>query len=123
MATLLGDGVFGISAAETGIITHKIKYDYSHDTVELEDENNEVIGAAFSKEKVDISIDGKIPASSAFSSLLGVALTLINSIPDHLQGSITAGTTYLDGVSRETDKGEYHDISVKAVYRPSIVIA
>jgi hypothetical protein len=123
MATLLGDGVFGIASDETGIITHKLKYEYSHDTVELDSSDNEVIGVAFSKEKVDIAIDGKIPATSPFSSLLGVALTLINSMPDHLQGSISAGTTYLDGVSRETDKGEYHDISVKAVYRPSLIVA
>jgi len=123
MATLLGDGVFGISAAETGIITHKIKYDYSHDTVELEDESNEVTGVATSKEKVDVSIDGKIPASSAFSLLLTAELTLINTMPDHLQGSISAGTTYIDGVSIELDKGEYNDISIKAVYRPSLIVA
>ena len=54
MATLLGDGVFGIAAAETGVITHKITYDFSSDEVELEDESNEVIGVAFSKEKVDV---------------------------------------------------------------------
>ena len=119
----LGDGVFGLTASETGIITHKVKYDYSHDEVELEDESNEVVGVAFTKEKVDISIEGKISAISAFSSVLGAALTLINSMPDHLQGSITAGTTYISGVSIEIDKGEYNDISVTAIYRPSLIVA
>ena len=123
MATLLGDGVFGLSASETGIITHKVKYDYSQDEVELEDESNEVVGVAFSKEKVDIGIDGKIPAASPFSSTLGSALVLINAMPDHLQGSISAGTTYVSAVSIELDKGEYNDISVKAIYRPSLIVA
>ena len=123
MATLLGDGVFGLAAAETGIITHKVKYDYSHDEVELEDETNEVVGVAFSKEKVDIGIDGKIPAATPFSSAIGSALVLINAMPDYLQGSISAGTTYVSGVSIEKDKGEYNDISVKAVYRPSLIVA
>ena len=123
MATLLGtDGVFGL-VGETGILTHKVKFDYSHDTAELEDENNEVIAAAFTKEKVDIGIDGKVSGTSPFSGALASVLTLINDMPDHLNGSITAGTVYVDGISIEKDKGDYNDISVKAIYRPSLVIA
>ena len=123
MATLLGDGVFGITTAETGVITHKISYDYSQDEVELEDEANEVVGVAFSKEKIDISIDGKFPDTSPFAGAIGTALILINAIPDHIQGSISAGTTYTSSVSITKDKGEYNDLSIKAVYRPSLIVA
>ena len=123
MATTIGDGVFGLAADETGIITHTIKYSYSQDEAELENKDNEVVGVAFTKEKVDISIDGKFPAASPFSTAIGSALTLINSMPDFLQGSISAGTTYVQSVDVDQDKGEYHDISIKAVYRPSLISA
>jgi len=82
-----------------------------------------VIGVAFSKEKIDISIDGKFPAAAPFSGALGTVLVLINAIPDHIQGSISAGTTYTSSVSITKDKGEYNDLSIKAVYRPSLIVA
>ena len=123
MATTIGDGVFGLADDETGIITHTIKYSFSQDTTELEDKDNEVIGVAFTKEKVDITIDGKLPDSAAFDGKLGAALVLINTMPSYLQGSVSAGTTYIDKIDVDMDKGEYHDISLTAVYRPSLISA
>jgi hypothetical protein len=123
MANSIGDGVFGLTADETGIVTSAVKFSYSHDEAELVNYQNEVSGVTLSKEKVEISISGKIPATSAFTGQLGSALTLINDMPDHLQGSISAGTTYISSIDIDKENSDYNGIEVKATYRPSLISA
>lgn len=115
------EGVFGLSGNETGIITSKVSFSYSVEETELVDYDNEVVDVALSKEKVDITIEGKIKADSSFGGSLGAALTLVSSMPQYLEGSVSAGTSYINGIDVDREAGDYNSISVKAVYRPSLV--
>ena len=123
MATTIGDGVFGLTADETGIITTSVDLSYSHEETELVNFENEVSGVTLSKEKVEIKISGKVKATESFTNKLGAPLVLINDMPDHLQGSISAGTTYISSIDINKENSEYNGIDVTAVYRPSLISA
>lgn len=123
MATTIGDGVFGLTADETGIITTSVDLSYSHEEAELVNFENEVSGVTLSKEKVEIKISGKAKATSGFTNKLGAPLVLINDMPDHLQGSISAGTTYISSIDINKENSEYNGIDVTATYRPSLISA
>lgn len=118
-AHLLGTtGNWGIAADESGIIITDLSFDYSHQEKTVLDKAGEVIGAAFYRGTVDVKISGLVAKTSAFSTKIGAALTLANTMPAHLQAS--GGTTVLMQVSRSLNAEDFEKIDLTAVHYPAV---
>ena len=122
-ATSFGSGAFGISSAETGLILHNVTFTEKQDRKELKNHTGEVVGVTFLNETVEVKLDATLPTTSAFSGTLASALTLANSIPDHLKGSATGGSLLIDEVEVSLDAEDYKTISIQATYWPNIASA
>jgi MoaA/NifB/PqqE/SkfB family radical SAM enzyme len=118
-ATLHGDGVWGISADETGIITHNIDHNFTSDVKTLRNRTGEEIGASYYNEYVDITIDGAIPTTSAITSKIGAELTLTNALVNHLQQGV-GGTVVIGTINRKRANEDYEMISLNAKLYPYI---
>ena len=89
-ATLLGDdvGVWGPSADETGVIISDLSHDYQAGENELKARDGCTQALVLFDEKVDISLEGEVPATSAASHTIGDSLSYANSVSyDHLTAS------------------------------------
>lgn len=119
-STSFGNGVFGVPAAETGIIIENISFNYSQDKKEVKDRTGNTSGVTYYNERVEVTFSGEIPATSAFSGTLAAQLTLLNTVPDHLKGAVTGGSTLIEEVSIDYGREDYQTIEVKAVIYPNI---
>jgi len=118
-ATLLGTtGVWGITSVETGVILSDESYDYSIQEKPVLTTLGEVQGLALYGAKCEVKFDGLVPKTTPFASKLGAALTLINTIPDHMPSS--GGTTVLTSLSRTLNYEDFQKISVKATNYPAL---
>lgn len=118
-----GEGVFGIPANETGFITHSLSYNYGADKTELPDFRGDTTGVAYYNEKVEGTISGKIPVSSAFATLIAAELTLINQPDDYLQSAVSGSAVLVDTVGITKNMGEYNDIDVAFTMYPFVSLA
>ena len=100
MATSFGTttGVFGIAAQQTGFLLE-----------------------SYYNERIEISLDGYEPSTSAFSGTLASAISLATAPADHLIGAVTGGTYIVQSVTRSSSSEDYRRISVKAKYSPTIL--
>lgn len=123
MATSFGttNGIFGIAAQQTGFLTDSISCDYSNDKKTVKNVTGDDTGSSYYNERIDITIDGYVPASSAFSGTLASLLSLVTAPDDHLIGSVSGGTTVVEGVTRTSTSEDFRRISVKAIYSPTIL--
>jgi hypothetical protein len=82
------------------------------------DKGGEIIGLAFYQEKVEIKLSGLVKKTSAFSGKIGLALSLTNSIPAHLQSS--GGTTIIKQISRSLNNEDFEKIDITATHYPTV---
>lgn len=125
MATLLGatNGVFGIANAQTGFLLDSTSWAYSDDVKMVKNISGDDTGEAHYNERVEIQLSGFLPASSAFSGTLASSITLATVPTDHLVGSISAGMTIIQTITRNNSAEDYQRIELTAKYSPTIVSA
>ena len=118
-ATFLGTtGNWGIAQDEAGIIITDLSYDFSNQEKMVMDKGGEIIGFAFYQEKVEIKLSGLAKKTSTFSGKIGLALSLTNSIPAHLQSS--GGTTIIKQISRSLNNEDFEKIDITATHYPTV---
>ena len=123
MATSFGTttGVFGIAAQQTGFLLDSVSDDYSQDSKTVKNITGDDTGEAYYNERIEISLDGYEPSTSAFSGTLASAISLATAPADHLIGAVTGGTYVVQSVTRSSSSEDYKRISVKAKYSPTIL--
>jgi len=122
MATLLGatNGVWGIPAQQTGFLLEGVSWSYKCQTKHVMNITGDRTGRSDFDEDCVIALNGKIPATSAFSATISSSLTLATVPTDHLIGSITAGLTIIDTIESTQASDDYRSISLSATYCPGI---
>lgn len=125
MATLLGatNGVFGIANAQTGFLLDSTSWAYSDDVKMVKNISGDDTGEAHYNERVEIQLSGFLPASTAFSGTLASSIALATVPTDHLIGSISAGMTIIQTITRNNSSEDYQRIELTAKYSPTIVSA
>ena len=125
MATLLGatNGVFGIANAQTGFLLDSTSWAYSDDVKMVKNISGDDTGEAHYNERVEIQLSGFLPATSAFSGTLASSIALATVPTDHLVGSISAGLTIIQTITRNNSSEDYQRIELTAKYSPTIVSA
>jgi hypothetical protein len=123
MATSFGTttGLFGIAAQQTGFLLDSVSDDYAQDSKTVKNISGDDTGEAYYNERIEISLDGYAPSTSAFSGTLASAISLATAPDDHLIGAVTGGTYVITGVTRSSTSEDYRRISVKAKYSPTIL--
>lgn len=123
MATSFGttSGLFGIASQQTGFLLDSVSDDYAQDKKNVKNIAGDDTGSSYYNERIDITLDGWVPASSAWAGTLASALVSANTPADHLIGSTSGGTTIVEGVTRTATSEDYRRISVKALYSPTIL--
>jgi hypothetical protein len=123
MATSFGTttGVFGIAAQQTGFLLDSVSDDYTQDSKTVKNITGDDTGESYYNERIEISLDGFAPSSSAFSGTLASAIVLATAPVDHLVGAVTGGTYVVTGVTRSSTSEDYRRIAVKAKYSPTIL--
>ena len=122
MATLLGatNGVWGIPAQQTGIITDSVDWDYQSESKMVKNITGDRTGISFFDETCKISVSGSIPASSPFAGTISAVVTLITVPTDHLVGSISAGLTIITSIKSGQSNEDYRKVSFEAEYSPTL---
>ena len=125
MATLLGatNGVFGIANAQTGFLLDSTSWAYSDDVKMVKNISGDDTGESHYNERVEIQLSGFLPATSAFSGTLASSIALATVPTDHLIGSISAGLTIIQTITRNNSSEDYQRIELTAKYSPTIVSA
>ena len=67
---------------------------------------------------LSIQLSGLVARDSPFAGKIGAALTLANTVPDHLQA--TGGTTILMQVSRTLNNEDFEKIDLTARHYPFV---
>jgi hypothetical protein len=115
------NGVFGIAAQQTGFLLDSVSDDYTQDSKTVKNITGDDTGESYYNERIEISLDGFAPSSSAFSGTLASAIVLATAPADHLIGAVTGGTYVVTGVTRSSTSEDYRRIAVKAKYSPTIL--
>ena len=114
-------GLFGIAAQQTGFLLDSVSDDYTQDSKTVKNITGDDTGESYYNERIEISLDGFAPSSSAFSGTLASAIVLATAPADHLIGAVTGGTYVVTGVTRSSTSEDYRRIAVKAKYSPTIL--
>jgi hypothetical protein len=115
------NGLFGIAAQQTGFLLDSVSDDYTQDSKTVKNITGDDTGESYYNERIEISLDGFAPSSSAFSGTLASAIVLATAPADHLIGAVTGGTYVVTGVTRSSTSEDYRRIAVKAKYSPTIL--
>ena len=123
MATSFGTttGVFGIAAQQTGFLLDSVSHDFSQDSKTVKNISGDDTGESYFNERIEISLEGFVPSTGAFSGTLASAISLATAPTDHLIGAVTGGTYVITGVTRSSSSEDFQRISVKAKYSPTIL--
>ena len=119
-ATSFGDGVFGITTAQTGIIIEGMSYDYRNSNKMVKDRTGNTTGVTYYDENVGISINGKYPKTSPFSGTLATTLTLGNPLSAYLKGGVTGGSTLIEGITLDYSNEDYLSLRINATFYPNV---
>lgn len=107
---------FGL-AAETGIITDSLTWNYSQDSKEIRDPDGDVSGKAYYNERIEIAIAGFLPVTTPYATTLAAAITLVTAPTDFLKGSL-GSLTVVESVNVTQSNEEYKRIEVNAMHHP-----
>jgi len=111
---------FGIGADETGMIIESISHDYSNSNKIIKDRTGNSKTVTYYDEIVKVSLKGKLPTTSAFSTTLAAALTLSNGLSGYTKGGVSSGLTLVEGITIDMSNEDYVGISVAATNYPNI---
>lgn len=120
-ATTFGDGVWGISSAETGIIIESISLNSSNSMKEIKDRTGNTNTITYYDEKLKVSLKGKIPSSSAFSTTIAATTTVANlDTGDFLKGGVSGAAIIVENVTVDLANEDYQGISVDITVYPNV---
>lgn len=119
-ATSFGDGVFGITNAETGIIIESITHDYSNSNKSIKDRTGNTTGISYYDEQIKVSLNGRVPKTSAFSGTLASSLTLGNTLSSFLKSGASSGLTLVEGITIDLANEDYRSIKISATNYPNV---
>lgn len=125
MATSFGTttGVFGIAAQQTGFLLDSSQSEYEQDSATVKSVVGDDTGESYFNERIMTTLEGWVPASGAFSGTLASSLTLATAPTDHLIGSVSGGTTIVQGITKGSTSEDFQRISVRTKYSPTILAA
>lgn len=122
MATQFGtNAVFGIAAAQTGIILESQSYSYTQDSKVIRNIAGETVNKTYYDEKIEVSMSGFIPTVTPFDGTIAAAITLATAPVDYLKGSVGT-TTLVESITRTHSIEDFQRIEIGAVNHPFIVI-
>lgn len=118
--TLLGTvGIFGIGADESGMIVESIDDTSKKKTKDVLSRQGNRIGRSDYDYSIDISIKGKIAATSGWAQKISAELTIANAISAaHLPTDTPAGKTYIDEVKRSRAVEDWIGLDISAEMLP-----
>ena len=118
-ATLIGTvGVHGITTDEVGMIIEKLDDTSKNQKSWMKDKIGQRVGRADFDESIEISIEGKLTATTPWSQKLSAVLTIANTIGAGFLNAATAGKTLIDEVKRTRSNSDWQGISVSAEMLP-----
>jgi hypothetical protein len=118
-ASLLGKtGNWGIPQDESGILITDLSFDFSNQEKTVLDKGGEIIGLSLYQEMAEIKLSGLVAKDSPFNGKIGVALTLSNTVPAHLNQS--GGMTIITQISRSLNNEDFEKIDVTAKHYPHV---
>ena len=121
-ASLLGTtGNWGIPQDQPGLIIYEQSFEYSVQEKPVLTKGGEIQGLALYQPKVDVKLSTFVAKDAPFDGNLGAALTLANTIPDHLDQS--GGTTITMGISRTLSNEDFEKLDIAAVHHPFLTLA
>ena len=122
MATLTGTtiGLWAFASAQTGMLIESQSENSKCKDKEIPDYKGDPVGISQWAETVTISQAGYVPATSAFTGTLASAMSITNTIYDHIQGSISGGTYLIKDVTRNRAAEDFQKITIGSVYYPLI---
>lgn len=123
MPTLLGatNGVFGIPGQQTGFLLDSSSQAYSADEKTVKNITGDDTGISFYNEKIELSLGGFVPATSAFSGTISASIALATAPTDHLVGSISAGIFIAKTITKTQASEDYQKVELSVTYNPTIV--
>ena len=112
MATQFGtSGVFGLDDFQAGVIQESNSWNYTDKKKFVMSKVGDDVGSVHYGERVEGTISGLIPATSAFSGTLASAITLTDAPTDFLKGSL--GTSVIvDSISVTQSNEDYQKIEI-----------
>jgi hypothetical protein len=118
-ATLIGTvGVWGIAADETGMIIDKLDDNSRNEKNYMKDRVGCRVGRSDYDESMEITIGGKITATSPWSQKISGELTITNTISSGYLQTSNTGQTLIDDVQRSRANEDWIKIEVKAEMLP-----
>lgn len=118
-ATLIGlVGLWGIAADETGLIIDKLDDNSRNEKNFMKDRVGCRVGRSDYDESIELTVGGKVTATSGWSQKLSAELVLTNTISSaHLQTANT-GQTLIDDVQRSRANEDWVKFEIKAEMLP-----
>lgn len=112
-----GDGIWGISSDQTGIIITSHSYDYSMESGSVENRTGNVVGRTYYNPTATFSIDGLIPITSPWSTALATSITLANGLSSQfINGGGTGGLTVVEGITEESSNKAYKTLKITGIH-------
>lgn len=118
-STSFGDGRFGISTAETGIIIESISHAFSNSNKTVKDRTGNTSGITYYDEMIKVSLKGKVPKTAPFSGTLASSLTLGNALSGYLKGG-NSGLVLVESITVDFANEDYQSFSLEAANYPNI---
>lgn len=116
-----GDGIWGISSEQTGLLINSYSYDYKADSGEVKNRYGNTVGKTYFNQSVGFSIDGLVPSTSPWSTAIATSLTLSNGMSGNfLHGGLGSGTTILEGITEDHSNSDYVKLKISGTYFPFI---
>jgi hypothetical protein len=121
MATLLGatNGVFGITTIQTGFLLDGSSQTYEADEKTVKNISGDDTGISFYNERMNFTLSGFIPSSSAFSGTISASIVLATSPTDHLIGAMN-GIYITKSITTTQASEEYQRIELSGTMNPKI---
>ena len=118
-ATLIGlVGLWGIAADETGLIIDKLDDNSRNEKNFMKDRVGCRVGRSDYDESIEITIGGKITATSGWSQKLSGELALTNTISSGYLQTANTGQTLIDDVNRSRANEDWVKLEIKAEMLP-----
>lgn len=119
-ATFLGtDAVQGLSA-QTGLILQNYEATHSTERRYVINEAGEKTGLCLWGDELQVTLEALVPAASAFTTRMGVKVTLANTPTDFYRSAAAGGygDTVLVGTRQRGANADFHTFSLEFIASP-----
>jgi len=121
-ATLLGatNGVWGINAQQSGFLLDGSSQSYEQDEKMVKDIVGCDTGISMYNERINGTLTGYIPATSAFTGTIAATITLATAPTDYLIGNVTSGLYITKGINATQSNEDYRKLELNYTYNPTL---